>query len=1048
MSQLDFKSILIALLPKGKIWEPKSGGDFDLFLEAKAENIKLIYDRLAAAAYVRDPRLTTMLSDLEKEYRIIPETVLTESERRTQLVNAKYVPNGTGSAGYLQDRLQEAGFNLIVKANDPAIDPRVLADISYRMLAGGGASFAGNQNALAGVFGGEIIVNQDFRDQEIAYESQANGASTFAGNQFAIAGYFNYIKNELIEYSLAMHYGYWPSVFFIAGGFSGWTPLKDWNMEKPNNIDWIEGNNSSSQKEIFALPANREALVSEYQYLPKTDYSIEDLKGNNDGLNYGGIQTENTYGPSISFDGISQYAYFLQDVLIGLTEITFEAIFKLNAFSASVVPIFGESNSLGIYVNGSKCRFALYRSALPYTVNIDVGIEYEKYYHAIGTWKSGESYKLYINGTLYDSFDNFTGSLVSPTNIYSGGIQGGNFADCEIAYGSFYSEKKDDTWCISRYYDMMKYGVRRLKVVANSNTKNQRLTVKPYLPDLYADFICYRYATLNYVFNCILNNYAVPTGGVTNINSVYGRTLAFDGINGKAYYNNYHFDAYNYSFTIEIVVKIDSYTAGSSIISSDEPCSDTFSRHAIFTTGTGIYGRITINDTPYETTLYAMDTISYHHVVLTWSSGQKLKLYVDGSVVAQSASIVNGELDSSVKQWIAFDNNQTQYLDCNIHRICMYRTEKDSSFITARYSELMTAKVCDLILYDSYEYGFGCSGQYMRIEDLTRNQFGDPGNPYAKYMENAWTKYGRALIFNGTTSEIDMYPNYPVFDTTEHTISVVIKKDTGATPTTQYLVHNKGGTSCQELLLDLSSYPTINVSYSAYDVVIPAKHTISASVNNSVNNIETEEYHIVATRHYDTINTYLKLYVNGVLANSTSFSGLPDISSKNGYIGTTFKGILSQIKMFAEEKDLTWVQAEYADVLATDIENGSYVEQILDIPITDSRDITGVAWGDGTSATPYLMIKNPTTNDWETIWDGTASEGLQHFTATAGNGLSAVRLYNGLSSNGYVSWDDIQLIDPQITRGQVQFARKERLKQLILKHKPMHSWCVLITDYV
>ena len=143
-----------------------------------------------------------------------------------------------------------------------------------------------------------------------------------------------------------------------------------------------------------------------------------------------------------------------------------------------------------------------------------------------------------------------------------------------------------------------------------------------------------------------------------------------------------------------------------------------------------------------------------------------------------------------------------------------------------------------------------------------------------------------------------------------------------------------------------------------------------------------------------------------------------------------------------------WAVIQAAIVSETDMLNGAYAEQILDDPILTSRDVSGIAWGDGIDAVPYVMVQHPTLLTWEVLWYGTASDQIQFFTAMAANGFSAIRLYNGLTVDSISSFDDIWTIDPQVARGQVDAARKEKLKQLIVRYKPIPTWCVLITDYV
>jgi hypothetical protein len=1073
MSIFDFKSVLIALLPKGKLWDPKPGGDFDLFLEAKAENLELIHDRLAAAAYVRDPRLTTMLPDLEKEYRIIPETVLTEEERRTQLVNAKYVPNGTGSASYLQDRLQEAGFDLVVKANDPAIDPRILADISYQMMAGGGASYAGNQDAT---------------DQGIAYESQANGATTFAGNQFAIAGYFNYIKNDPILYSLAMHYGYWPSVFFIVGSFSDWTPLKDWNMEKPGNTDWIPGPMSSAVKEIFINPqVDQDGLVSEYemysQYIRPWQTGIEDSQDYADGENRGGIDTEDRQGRAISFNGVDQYATY-EYPLKNYTKGTFEAIAKIKSGGAGAygTAIFAQENQIertGLTMegNGIISRFGGSAPSGKYAESPAASYSGE-YQYIVGIWEVDESAKLIVDGKIFDSgeaanTDYFRlgpyGETPDPDYaLYNAKNEYDDYLECEIAYCAFYDEKKSNDWALSRYYQLMKYGVRRLVVNANNNQSYQQLTALPYSPDNSEVYPVDLDIINDYLMESTLKDlaakwgeYDLGIGNTTEILSPYGRARRFNGATSFALGASILHG--RSAISIEAVATGYAAPTGISLIQSYSAHSDANTLFGIFFNDDGdadmdveMYCTIVVGGTRYDTALTPeiVTDGNWYHFFMTWESGEKLKFYIDGTLRAESATTITGiidyadDTDAYRRIEIGRDSHNATYYGGDIARVVFYENYKDAAYVQNRALELLTSYDTNNGITSVSDMHMAPTGRDGKFPDLNRSCEGT----IVGTVSSVWNKYGKTAVFGGS-GYIDLGSTHPFMASVDQSVLMVFKKAAGSTPTYQTLLSNGSALSTDKwhIYLDNTNYPSVDIVFECSDAGgNPKSHkrTVTAAAVEDYFHLGFQRYYIGGTTNYEfRFNGESSVSVGG-------FAGLPSVTNTACRIGHKpasdyFVGEICELRLY------TWNGLgfnlhinDYNKFIATNIENGSYVEQILDTPITSSRDITGVAWGDGVSATPYLMVQNPTTAEWETIWMGSSRSDAQHFTATAPNGLSAIRLYNGSSSDGYVSWDDIQLIDPQVTRGQVQLARKERLKQLILKHKPMHSWCVLITDYV
>jgi len=102
------------------------GGGLNQLLSGIAANHELIWDVLKTLAYIRDPRQTPILDDLEREYGIYPNLILTEQVRRDKLAAVKYARVGTGSKDNLQNALHTAGFtNLFVWENSPAQDPAI-----------------------------------------------------------------------------------------------------------------------------------------------------------------------------------------------------------------------------------------------------------------------------------------------------------------------------------------------------------------------------------------------------------------------------------------------------------------------------------------------------------------------------------------------------------------------------------------------------------------------------------------------------------------------------------------------------------------------------------------------------------------------------------------------------------------------------------------------------------------------------------------------------------------------------------------------------------
>jgi hypothetical protein len=104
-----------------------------------AADYQAVYDQIDLAAKVRDPRQTDLLSDLEREYGIVPDLLLTDAVRRNFLRHVKYKLPDTASWEHLQNALVDAGFtNLIVTPNNPVVDP---ADVTGGELLVNGVQY-------------------------------------------------------------------------------------------------------------------------------------------------------------------------------------------------------------------------------------------------------------------------------------------------------------------------------------------------------------------------------------------------------------------------------------------------------------------------------------------------------------------------------------------------------------------------------------------------------------------------------------------------------------------------------------------------------------------------------------------------------------------------------------------------------------------------------------------------------------------------------------------------------------------------------------------
>ena len=200
--------------PDGAAWSPAPGGDFDKFLNGRAANWETIRLWLSDLNSIRNPHTTPVLADLEREYGVLTNLSLTEEQRRAQLSPLVFNRGSTGAADALQTALQDAGFDVQVHENSPAVDPAIFLNQQFQMVADGAAAFAGNQDAFAGRVGGELLVNGDIFVTEKSFEVTAG--NLYAGDGQTAGEYTDLIRTK-IEYPIPTDPDDWPMVFFVGG---------------------------------------------------------------------------------------------------------------------------------------------------------------------------------------------------------------------------------------------------------------------------------------------------------------------------------------------------------------------------------------------------------------------------------------------------------------------------------------------------------------------------------------------------------------------------------------------------------------------------------------------------------------------------------------------------------------------------------------------------------------------------------------------------------------------------------------------------------------
>lgn len=208
---------VLANLPKGQAWTPDPDLDMQKFYEGVAENWEVIRSNLANLAYIRDPNKTIVLEDLEKEYGYTTDIRLTEAERRQQLAAFIYALPRHGSEDDLQEILRNAGHDVYVHQNDPAVDPGLFLNGNFQVALDNNNAYLGDIDAFLGISNGELIVIGDTYDQLISYEVVLDGEFSYLGDDSLILGYFTDFTNEKLIFPIPTNSDSWPFIFFVGG---------------------------------------------------------------------------------------------------------------------------------------------------------------------------------------------------------------------------------------------------------------------------------------------------------------------------------------------------------------------------------------------------------------------------------------------------------------------------------------------------------------------------------------------------------------------------------------------------------------------------------------------------------------------------------------------------------------------------------------------------------------------------------------------------------------------------------------------------------------
>lgn len=140
-----------------------------------------------------------------------------DESTKVETITTQWMAKGGQGKDYIQNILNEAGFNVQIHENIPPVDPDLFLNGIPVMVAGGSNAYAGRTDAFAGFQGGELLVNGPILTNIPLYLSICGNANACCGNNVGHAGYFEKIATYDKIYNITDDSDYWPYFFFIGG---------------------------------------------------------------------------------------------------------------------------------------------------------------------------------------------------------------------------------------------------------------------------------------------------------------------------------------------------------------------------------------------------------------------------------------------------------------------------------------------------------------------------------------------------------------------------------------------------------------------------------------------------------------------------------------------------------------------------------------------------------------------------------------------------------------------------------------------------------------
>lgn len=976
--------------------------DLDRLLDGMDLNAETVVDFLATLADLRDPDLTPILEDLEREYGFLFNPNLTEDERRAQLAALVYASTINGSKDDLEGALTRAGFNVKVYQNDPPVDPANFFGDEYLMEAGGVAAYAGEPSAVAGLGGGDILLSA---------------------------------RND--PYILPDDPNRWPYVFFIAGDRNGGAALRDPFMEQfgtafynPSGSAAVEKDPSiknSGTQSLKVIAADVERTVLEMLQPDPSLLAAYDMESQT--INENANQVPNLAWFNRVSDG-SMEKQGVADWTIG----------NATGVKTQVNPYSG-NQCLELTASGTS-NFYAYQSVTPN------GKVFQAIGHARGDGNANP-YLVNNNRTLwlgtsstdYQECDELfisenLNTLFAGTNAAAGrkvfwdacGLYAWDnkiIDDCSSVSGAVTVDSNDFSY-LNSTPSKQTNNVLRLSLTAASGRAVLPFNLVPgrnyrfvgehrsdgsggqsYIFDRTNDQLL---SPLNTTNSWQKEDYTFTAGATA------GALEFFGNISGQYV-----------EFRNLILIDLDE---GAST-HSDPYTQQLVNGDCESATGWTSYGSPDLFGT-YSTVVYKGSNSL--RTVLT-AGGSLIGMYQTSMTIGKRYRVrAHGNNRSSGGTVGIYDGNP------NTTGVLLKSETTSDEF--AAFDEEFTAASTDLYFVGYHPNNFTILWDDILLEELDENNT-DATNTNGT---NTVIQGGNAINFNGTDAEVQANDNVvSPFGYQTHSIGAWIVARSTGTPAVQGLITNGdfSNTAAQYMASFIAGGNLVSCTFS------------DGTAKNSLNLGPFNDYSLMLvsmSRIYDGSDTILELCLNGVLIDSFIFVGdAPDVSVTDfliGYLNSTyyFDGLIAHVQAYNEPKDAAFWAAQVERVLAT-ADTGAYTDATLTETLGEEQPLTGAAWSDA-SAAPVVEVRDEGTGLYTPAWMGNSSNtNKQTMSGVIPAGTDNVRL-RVEDAAGSVNFDDIDITNISFERASVPANRRAQFEDLILKNKPLSTWAALFVDFV